>query len=418
MGDQMELKTYLRDQIDWEQPFPPEEYAARRKQVRDAMKKAGVDVLLLCRLPDINWLTGYDMIWNHLRNSTNLLIRADSDDTLFFDAAAHTTIVSLVPEIRDAVIFDHDPMAGADDFDIIADEVAARGLAGGTIGLQFWGWGPATEVVETLAGKLRDKGAKVVDASLLVEMLRIYKSPREMAVVRRAAAMADTALEAARAEMRPGMTETQIEGVLMASLMSQGCNYPTIHTMVASGVRSGTHHSAPTHRKVKQGDLVHFDFCASLHRYHVNMCRTLSVGKADDRWLDVMEKSAGSIDAILGEVKLGDPLPRVDEVAHAYIDKVGLTDKAWWIGGYPLGISFPPDWTGASWIHWNEETFGPTPDKLTVQPGLVFNYENQYDIWEDWPGGTGCNFIETFLVTEEGLEVLSKLPRTIRSTDD
>ena len=82
--EQMELKTYLREQIDWEQPFPPEEYAARRKCVRDAMSKAGIDVLLLCRLPDINWLTGYDMIWNHLRNSTNLLIRADSDDTLFF----------------------------------------------------------------------------------------------------------------------------------------------------------------------------------------------------------------------------------------------------------------------------------------------------------------------------------------------
>ena len=28
------MKTYLRDQIDWEQPFPPEEYAERRAKVR------------------------------------------------------------------------------------------------------------------------------------------------------------------------------------------------------------------------------------------------------------------------------------------------------------------------------------------------------------------------------------------------
>ena len=45
--DVMELKTYLRDQIDWELPFPPEEYAERRKKVRSAMSDAGVDLLLL-----------------------------------------------------------------------------------------------------------------------------------------------------------------------------------------------------------------------------------------------------------------------------------------------------------------------------------------------------------------------------------
>ncbi len=416
--DTMELKTYLREQIDWELPFPPEEYAERRKKVRSAMSDAGVDLLLLCRLPDINWLTGYDMIWNHLRNSTTLVVRADSDDTLFFDAAAHTTIVSLVPEIRDAVIFDHDPMAGAGDFDIIADELAGRGLTDGTIGLQFWGWGPAPTVIEALAGKLKGKGARVVDASLLVETQRIYKSPREMEVVRLAAAATDTALEAARTSMEPGMTETAIEAVLVASLMEQGCNYPAIHTMVASGVRSGTHHSPPTHRKVRDGDLVHIDVCGSLHRYHVNTCRTFSIGKADNRWLDVMERASGSIDAIIENVKLGDPLPRVDEVANEHIRKVGLENDAWWIGGYPLGISFPPDWTGAHWIHWNEEVFGPTPEQLTIKPGLVFNYENQFDIWEGWPGGTGCNFIETFLVTDDGPELLSRLPRTILSNGD
>ena len=131
-----------------------------------------------------------------------------------------------------------------------------------------------------------------------------------------------------------------------------------------------------------------------------------------------MEKASGSIDAIIENVKLGDPLPRVNEIANEHIGKVGLQDKAWWIGGYPLGISFPPDWTGAHWIHWNEEAFGPTPEQLTVEPGLVFNYENQFDVWEGWPGGTGCNFIETLLVTSGGLELLSRLPRTIQSNKD
>ena len=46
-------------------------------------------------------------------------------------------------------------------------------------------------------------------------------------------------------------------------------------------------------------------------------------------------------------------------------------------------------------------------------PGMVFNLENQFDVWEDWPGGTGCAYIEILLMTEKGLEMLSKLPRTL-----
>jgi len=44
---------------------------------------------------------------------------------------------------------------------------------------------------------------------------------------------------------------------------------------------------------------------------------------------------------------------------------------------------------------------------------MVFNLENQFDGLEGWPGGSGCAYIESLLVTENGLEVLSKLPRTL-----
>ena len=412
------MKTYLRDQIDWERPFPAEEYAERRAKVRASMAGAGLDALYVIRRTDLKYLVDYDQIWDAPRMSTGLLMRADTDDTLFFDTSSHTTIVSLLPEIMEAVIFGEAELGSPSDLDTIVDTLAGRGLAKGTVGLQPWGYGIHVSVVEALAAKLEAKGAKTLDASLLVEEIRVVKSPREVAVMREAAAMADTALEVVRAEMRPGMSETQIEGVLMGSLMSQGCNYPAIHTMVGSGIRSGTHHSAPTQRKVREGDLVHFDFCASLHRYHANLCRTLSVGKADDRWLELMQKSAGCADRILDEVKLGDPFTKVDEVGNAYVDEVGLRNNAWWIGGYSFGISFPPDWTGAHWLHWNDETFGPTCSKRIVEPGVIFNFENQFDVWEDWPGGTGCAWIESFLVTENGIELMSKLPRTIRSTDD
>ena len=44
---------------------------------------------------------------------------------------------------------------------------------------------------------------------------------------------------------------------------------------------------------------------------------------------------------------------------------------------------------------------------------MFFNFENQFDVWENWPGGSGVAYIETLMVTENGLEVMSNLPRIL-----
>ena len=79
------MQTYLRDQIDWEQPFSPEEYATRRHRVRLALHRAGLDAIYITNPADLTWLTNYDMIWYHLQNLTGLLLRADRDEDVFFD---------------------------------------------------------------------------------------------------------------------------------------------------------------------------------------------------------------------------------------------------------------------------------------------------------------------------------------------
>ena len=170
--------------------------------------------------------------------------------------------------------------------------------------------------------------------------------------------------------------------------------------MIGSGPRSGTHHSAPTQRKIKQGDLVFIDFCAVLHRYHVNLNRTFSLGKPDQRWTDLMDKSAGCAEAVARAVKPGDPWTKVQEVADRYIDGAGIRKWVWWVGGYALSQTVPPDWVGTLFVDPHEGI----ADRPLV-PGMVFNLENQFDVWEDWPGGTGAAYIESFLVTDSGLEI-------------
>ncbi len=403
----------IRDRIDWEQPFPPEEYAERRRQVREAMAREGIDGILVTGAADVNYLTGYDQIWHSYLNIIGIFLRADEESTLFFDNDGHIVLQSTTPDIEEVVVMPRG--AAVSHVPLVAEAIRARGWAKGRIALQPWCYGPHPTLLEAIGERLAADAtadgaeiAAITDGSTLVEDVRLIKSPREVAVMREAGRVADLAMAAARDALKPGLRETDVDAVFTAALMGNGCGYPGIRSMVGSGPRSGAHHGPATHRRIKQGDVVHIDFCASLHRYHVNLSRSFAVGPADPRWHELMDKAAGCIDAVLESVKPGESMTRVQEVADAYTDSQGLRPHVWLIGGYTLGIAMPPDWVGRHRPKPREDV--PIP---LLEPGIVFNYENQFDVFEGWPGGTGAAYIETFLVTEDGLELLSRLPRNL-----
>ncbi len=402
----------IRDRSDWEQPFPPEEYAVRREKVREAMAREGIDGILVTGAADVNYLTGYDQIWHSYLNIIGIFLRADEESTLFFDNDGHIVLQSTTPDIEEVVVMPRG--AAVSHVPLVAEAIQARGWAKGRIALQPWCYGPHPTLLAAIGERLADATADgaeiaaITDGSTLVEDVRLIKSPRELAVMREAGRVADLAMAAARDVLEPGLRETDVDAALTAAMMGNGCGYPGIRSMVGSGPRSGAHHGPATHRRMKQGDVVHIDFCASLHRYHVNLSRSFAVGPADPRWHELVDKAAGCIDAVLESVKPGESMARVQEVADAYTDSQGLRPHVWLIGGYTLGIAMPPDWVGRHRPKPREDV--PIP---LLEPGIVFNYENQFAVFEGWPGGTGAAYIETFLVTEDGLELLSKLPRNL-----
>ncbi len=396
----------IRDSIDWEQPFTAAEYAGRRAKVRAAMAEAGIDGIFVTNPADVCYLTGYDQIWQSYANIIGTFVRAETDETLFFDNDGHVVLDLTTPEVGEVAYLVRGRVA--DHVAFVAETLTDRGWARGTVALQPWAYGPHPSLLEAIGARLAEAGPDIADGSTLVEDVRLVKSPAEVAVVREAGRIADLAMAAARDALRPGLRETEIDAVFTAELMRQGCGYPGIRSMVGSGPRSGAHHGPATHRRIKDGDLVHIDFCACLHRYHANLSRTFAVGEADPRWHDLMDKAAGCIDAVVEAVKPGESMARIQEVADAYTDSVGLRPYVWLIGGYTLGIAMPPDWVGRHRPAPREDI--PIP---ALEPGIVMNYENQFDVFEGGPGGTGAAYIETLLITESGIEVLSALPRTL-----
>jgi Xaa-Pro aminopeptidase len=400
------MNQSIRERIDWEQPFPPEEYAARKKKVRAAMAREGIDGILVTGAADVNYLTGYDQIWQSYLIIVGVFLRADEETSLFFDNDGHIVLIETAPALDEVEVLPRG--AAASHVPLIAAAIEKRGWATGRIALQPWCYGPHPSLLEAIGARLAAAGAEIADGSTLVEDVRLIKSAREIAVLREAGRVADLAMAAARDALRPGIRETDVDAAFTAVLLGNGCGIPGIRSMVGSGPRSGAHHGPASHRKLAAGDVVHIDFCASLHRYHANLSRSFAVGPADPRWHDLMDKAAGCIDAVLEAVGPGESMARVQEVADAHTDAQGLRPYVWLIGGYSLGIAMPPDWVGRHRPKPREDV--PIP---LLEPGIVFNYENQFDVFEGWPGGTGAGYIETFLVAEDGLELLSKLPRNL-----
>lgn len=120
------MQQYLREQVDWPQPFAPAEYAARRARVRRALAAKDIAAIYVTTPANLTWLTGYDMIWYHARNLTGLLLRADRDETVFFDYPTHSTILATTPEIGAVVWLDYAPPAAT--IEITAKTLAAKGL--------------------------------------------------------------------------------------------------------------------------------------------------------------------------------------------------------------------------------------------------------------------------------------------------
>ncbi len=396
-----------RDQVNWEQPFPHNEYVSRQNNVRRMLNANGYSGIFISRPADLNYLFGYDQIWFSHDSLCSCFLPADDDGHVFFDNDGHELLVSIYPEIGDIYYFKRGKVV--DQISSISSEVARRGWVRGTIALQPRCYGPHPDHIRAIGRNWEDAGAKIADGSDLIEDVRLVKSPLEVAVIRQAAEIATAAMAVARDSIEVGMRETELEGLIVGEMMKRGGGYPGIRTMIGGGPRAGSHHEPPSHRKFDKGDLIHIDFCASLHRYHVNICRSFALGDVDPRWTELFERNEPMMDLIVKEISPGDSMAKMHDVSAAFAQEHDLARFEWLIGGYSLGIAMPPDWVGRHRPKPREDI--PPPN---LSPGLVMNFENQYDTYkENWSGAPGAGLIDTLLVGDESLDILTPLSRKL-----
>jgi len=338
--------------------FTVAELAQRRRKAIDAMQDKGFDGLLLFRQESMYYLTGYDTFGYvffqclYLGADGRLMLLTRAPDRL---QAKHTSVIEDVRIWVDAP--DANP---AEDLRGILGEL---GCGGRRIGVEWEAYGLTARNGQRLARAL-DGFCTLADASDLVNRLRLIKSPAELDYVRRAAQLADDALDEAVRLSVPGAFEGDILAAMQSAVIRGDGDDPANEFVIGSGPDALLCRYKSGRRTLSDPDQLTLEFAGVFRHYHVCHMRTFTIGKGDAR---MVELNKIAIEALLKAESALRPGRPLSEVFDAYLDVMernGQGGNRLNACGYSLGATFAPNWMDWPMIY--------RGNALEVQPGMIF----------------------------------------------
>jgi Xaa-Pro aminopeptidase len=254
-----------------------------------------------------------------------------------------------------------------------------------------------------LYGKVskRIPGVKVENSSRLIESMRMIKSPDEIAAIEKAIAITYQGITEVLAEVRPGITEYQLEAVLESSFKQQGSQHMAFGAIIAAGGNSHFLHYQKRHDSLKAGQLLLMDVGARWDHYASDITRTFPIdGKFTPAQAEIYDIVLKAQNAAIAEIKPGATYYKVDEAAREVLRQAGYIDDYWHGTGHHLGIS----------------THDPGDRARPFEPGMVITVE---------PGiylpdmQFGIRIEDDVLVTKYGHRILSEdIPRAREEVEE
>jgi Xaa-Pro dipeptidase len=373
--------------------FTSEEFQRRQELTLEELRKRNLAGVLMFKQESMYWLTGYDTFGYCFFQS--LVLRADGDLVLLTRApdlrqAEHTSIIE---DVR--IWVDRE---GSNPAAELRDLLAEKGLAGKRLGVEYETHGLTAANGRRLDAAL-DGFATTVDASDLIARLRLVKSAAELAYVRRAAQLADAALDAAIAETREGADEGAILAAMHAAIFQGGGDYPGNPFIIGSGRDALLCRYKSGRRRLDASDQLTLEFAGVYRQYHACLMRTLLVGEPSARQRALHAACREALLACEAKLIPGTPMGKVFDAHAEVFDRHGLAPHRLNACGYSLGTTYAP-----SWMDWPMFFHG---NPVEVGPGMVFFL---HMILFDDAASLAMTLGRTSLITARGPEPVSQAP--------
>jgi len=353
--------------------------ARRVAALVDGLTAAHLDGLLLTGLPNIRYLTGFS-------GSSALLVISQRDVVLITDFRYQTQVADEVGDLARVVIEPSSLWTG------LWQQLAQMG------GLQVLGFETA-HILHRDFQRLNEAGSRwqwrpTVD---LVETLRERKDESEIACIANAANVATTALERTLPQVRVGMTELSVAGILERELRNAGSEGFAFPSIVASGPRSALPHAHSSARELGSGDFLLMDFGAVVDGYCSDLTRTVVVGTASEEHRCVYEVVRVANQRGAQGVRAGMSGRDADALARDYIERAGYGP----LFGHSLGHGIGLEVHEAPRLARTAEGVLAEGAVVTIEPGVYR------------PGWGGVRIEDDVVLGADGPRLLTNFPREL-----
>ena len=371
--------------------FSVEELAGRRARACAAMGERGLDGVLIFRQESMFYLTGYDTFGYVYFQC--LYLGADGAMTLLTRApdqrqARHT---SMIDDIR--IWVDGPDAEPARDLAEILEGHACRGKR---LGVEWDSYGLNAWNGQRLAAAL-DGLCVTENASDLVSRLRLIKSPAEMVYVRRAAELADDALDEAVLLAEPGAFEGDILAAMQGAVFRGGGDDPANESIIGSGPDALLCRYFTGRRHLDAQDQLTLEWAGVYRHYHACMMRTICIGPPPDRQLALYDAAREALNAVREALVPGQAIGQAFDAHARVLDAHGLSQHRLNACGYSLGTTFAPNWMDWPMLYHD--------NPVTAEPDMVFFL---HMIIFDSDAGLAMTLGETVRVTDTTPERLSR----------
>jgi Xaa-Pro dipeptidase len=371
--------------------FSKEEFRKRKLSVLESMKEKNLDALLMFRQESMYWLTGYDTFGYVFFQ------------TLLLDKEGNVILLTRAPDLRQAqntsniqdirIWVDKNESNPTNDLKIILNEL---NLKKKKIGVEYEAYGMTGRNALRL-NKSLENYCEIEDHSELITKFRAVKSIEEIFYVKKAAKLADDALNEAWKYTKAGASEAKILAEMQRVVLEGGGDYPANEYIIGSGHNALLCRYQAEKRILSNQDQLSIEWAGTYKHYHSAMFRTIPIGKVNPKHIKMHKSCVEALTNCEKKLIPGNNVGEVFDIHAKTFDNLGYKDARMNACGYSMGSTFSPNWMDWPMLY--------TGNPYVIQPGNVFF---MHMILMDSASNLAMNLGETYLVTENGNERLGK----------
>ena len=367
------------------------DYEGRLSRLREAMREKGIALMYLRRGANLFYLTGIKRRGPELTDSNSY---GDYIHGAYIGLTGGITLIAPrmgggswqkeaedKPWINEVKIIDESERPK----EVLKRVLGAYNLRGKGIAIEERAWAHTVLLFREVLPY-----SKLMNASELIEPMRMIKDDDEIAVMKQAGEITDRVYGKVVDSLERGLTEVDVANMIDYEFRKQGAEYNSFVTGVR--FRSPKHpwslsETSKEPRKLEDGDTISFDFGCVYDGYCSDFGRTVCVGDPPAKVREIHDLVMTAQASAIDQMKAGElTCEQLDSVARGIIERGGYGENFVHRLGHGIGIT----------VH--EPPYLYIPDDTVLQESMTFTVEPSILLFGEW----SARVEDVVMVTKDG----------------